>query len=268
MSQQTYIQKLLQRYRLENIHPVSTPAATNVHLRQHTEDTEAALVDKSLYQSMVGSLLYCALGTRPDIQYAVCKVAQFNSQPNQHHLTAVKRIFQYLSGTLDLSLTYQRKGSVSLEGYADADFASDQSDRKSISGYCFFMCGSLVSWYTGKQKAVSVSTSNAEYIALGIAVREALFLQHLLEEIGVKLGPTVVYEDNQSTLAMTWNPVYHGKQKHIAVQHHFLRDEVSKQTVNLVYCPTEQMIADIMTKPLATGRHHKLTESLGLVELP
>jgi hypothetical protein len=265
MSQETYINGLLKKYRLEDVKVVSTPANTSVHLQKHTEDSESKLVDIKSYQSMVGSLLYCALGTRPDIQYAVSTVAQFNSQPDQSHLTAVKRIFAYLKGTSHLKLTYHRLPTPApLIGYCDADFARDPTERKSVSGYTFLMSGGAITWYSGKQKCVSVSTSNAEYIALGVAAREALFLKHLLEEMGEECRSVKIMEDNQPTLAMTQNPVYHGKQKHIGIQHHFIRDEVQQGTIVLEYCPTEMMIADVLTKPLIKGRHQIMTEQLGL----
>ena len=135
---------MLKRYGLENAKTYTTPMETTTLLRRHTEDSEAALVDKKLYQSMVGSLLYCALGTRPDIQFAVSTVAQFSSEPDQHHLTAVKRIFCYLKGTDNLKLNY-RCVNDQLRGYSDADFARDPNERKSVSGYCFFLSGGVTS---------------------------------------------------------------------------------------------------------------------------
>lgn len=129
-------------------------------------------VEKSLYQSMVGSLMYVALATRPDIQFAVSNVAKYSTNPDQSHLTAVKRIFRYLKKTKDYILWYGESNT--LMGFADADFARDLDDRHSTSGYVFTFGNGAISWYSGKQKGISTSTAEAEYIALSNATKEAI----------------------------------------------------------------------------------------------
>ena len=176
-------------------------------------------------------------------------VARYSAEPDQSHLTAVKRIFGYLKGTQHLALTFSRNSNAPLVGYADADFARDIDDRKSTSGYIFMYGNSCISWYSGKQKCVSVSTSNAEYISLGIAIREALFLQQLFKELGCQQSPVMICEDNQATIAMTKNPVFHSKQKHIDVQHHFIREEVIQKRIQLQYCSSSNMLASPIYVP-------------------
>lgn len=171
---------------------------------------------------------------------------------------------KYLKGTMSLGLNYL-PGDKGLIGYSDADYAGDIDDRKSTSGYVFMLSSNTISWYSGKQKAVSVSTSNAEYIALGAAVREALFLKHLFQELGENFeGIVTVYEDNQAALAIARNPVYHSKQKHIDVQHHFIRDELDHGRIHLEYCDSKKNLADIFTKPLPKRRFQSLRARLGL----
>ena len=162
-----------------------------------------------------------------------------------------------------MSLTYQ-PGREPLCGYSDSDFARDRDDRRSTTGYVFTLSSAAISWYSGKQKTVSVSTTNAEYLALGATVREGLFFQQLYEEMGMKFKPIEIFEDNQAAIAIAKNPVHYSKQKHIDIQHHFLREEVNNGRIKVTYCPTDQMVADILTKPLPRSRFQTFRRALGL----
>jgi hypothetical protein len=261
MHQERYVDKMLAKFRMSDASPVTTPADSNVVLQK--DDGTSKSVDPTFYQSIIGSLLFLALTTRPDIQLAVGLCSRYNSCPNQQHLTAAKRILRYLKGTSKLGI-YYRSTSSELSGYVDADFARDLDDRKSTSGYVFLFGGGPISWYSGKQKCTSVATAGAEYIALGAAVREGMYLQQLFSEVGTKFSPITIYEDNQSAIAMAKNPVYHSKQKHIDIQAHFVRDEVEKGTVDLRFCPSADMIADVLTKPLPRPAFEKMIHSMGL----
>lgn len=157
---------------MDSANPVATPADTNVKLRQ--SDDVSQPVNPSMYQSMVGSLLYAAMATRPDIAQAVSVVSRFNANPNTTHLTAVKRILRYLKGTLTLGLKYQRTETGTLVGYSDADWAGDQDDRRSTTGNIFLLAGGAVSWLSKKQATVALSTAEAEYIALSQAAQEGI----------------------------------------------------------------------------------------------
>ena len=179
------------------------------------------------------------------------------------HLTAVKKIFQYLKSTVNLGLLYKSEPS-QLIGYADSDLAGNYDDRKSRSGYVFLNGGAAVSWYSGKQGSVSCSTANAEYLALGTAAREALYLKQLYKEIGVDLKAVRIYEDNQAAIAIAKNPVFHCKQKHIDVQYHFIRDEIEKGRIDVQYCESKKMTADIFTKALPRDQFQVLRQKLGL----
>ena len=263
MSQKQYLLKLLEKYRLAEANTVATPMDLNVKLVK--DDGCSKKVDPIHYQSMVGSLLHAARTTRPDIAHAVGIVSKFNSEPTQAHLTAVKRIFRYLKGTLDLVLQYKATGE-NLFSYSDADWASDIDSRQSTTGNVFVMSGGAISWLSQKQATVALSTAEAEYIAMGSATQEAIWLRQLMFDLEVNVqGPTEILEDNQGSIAMAKNPVGHKRTKHIDIRHHFIREAVQAGTISLTYCPTKEMVADIFTKPLPRAQFEKLRKELGLI---
>ena len=157
-------------------------------------------------------------------------------------------------------------GDSDVLAYSDADWAGDVDDRKSTSGYMFQIAGGPVSWKSRKQDTVALSTAEAEYVALSSAVQECIWLQRLLCELGKPLGgPTAILEDNQSSIAMARNPQFHGRAKHIDIKHHFVRERVSDGSIELKYCPTNEMVADILTKGLAHQQFSFLREIAGVV---
>ena len=196
-------------------------------------------------------------------------VSKFNARPSEAHLTAVKRIFRYLKGTTDLVLKYEKKEGAILTGYSDADWAGDVDDRHSTTGNLFMMSGGPVSWLSKKQPLVSLSTSEAEYVALSMATQEAVWLRRLFADLQASLTePTLVMEDNQGTIAMAKNPVSHVRTKHIDIRYHYVREAVQDCLISLSYCPTAQMIADLLTKPIPRERFETLRRSMGLEPLP
>ena len=263
--QRQYIQTLLERYGLSEMKSSSTPADTSVKLVK--DDGLSKPVNSMKYQSMVGSLLYAAIATRPDIAQAVGVVSKFNSCPNEAHLTAVKRIFRYLKGTMNFGLKYEKSADAELIGFADADWAGDIDDRHSTTGNVFIMAGGAISWLSRKQPVVSLSTTEAEYVSLCTATQEAVWLRKLLSDIKVvPTRPTTIREDNQGAIAVARNPVSHARTKHIDIKYHYVREALNNGFIELVYCPTEQMTADILTKPLPRGRYEVLRSDMGLKE--
>jgi hypothetical protein len=261
MSQKLYISKMLERFGMTNAGQVSTPADPNVCLQKN--DGYSKPVDRTSYQSIIGSLLFLALTTRPDISLAVGVCARFCSDPNQKHLSAAKRILKYLIGTPNLGLRFSSK-STDITGYVDADYARDTDDRKSTTGHLFLFGGCPISWNSFKQKGTSTSTAEAEYIALGSSVREALYLLQLFAEVGTQFAPILINEDNQAAILMARNPVYHTKQKHIDVQHHFVRQELENGVIDIQYCKSAENVADILTKALPRPAFEKLRQLMGL----
>jgi hypothetical protein len=221
-------------------------------------------VDSTTYQSLIGSLLYAAMATRPDIAHAVGVLSRFNSAPNEAHMTAAKRVCRYLKGTNDLKLVYT--GTIGCEtiGYSDADWASNIDDRHSTSGNLFMIAGAAVSWLSKRQATVALSTAEAEYVALTSAVQEAVWMRRLLQSLGEEVKAVTINEDNQGSIKMSHNPVMHSRTKHIDIRYHYVRETVSDGIIALKYCPTKDMIADILTKPLGKGRFEILREKMGL----
>ena len=197
-------------------------------------------------------------------------VARFCSKPEQQHWTVVKRIMRYLNGTINLVLLYTIKSSedsAKCVEYSDADWAGDLSDRKSTSGYVFQMSGAAITWRSKKQSCVAISTAEAEYMALACAAQEAVWLQQLISDLKNKpAGAIMIYEDNQSAIAMSENPQFHGRAKHVDIKFHFIRELLEKERVTLKFCPSENMIADMLTKGLGKGKLQNFRDMIGLEE--
>ena len=263
LHQGQYIEKMLKKFGQTEAKPVSTPADLNVKLQK--EDGVSRPVDTITYQSIVGSLLYAAITTRPDIAQAVGVLSKFCANPTQSHLTAAKRILRYLKGTVYLGLSYKKCADGNLIGYSDADWAGDVDDRHSTSGNVFLLAKGAVSWLSKKQATVALSTAEAEYVALSAATQEAIWLRRLLTDVGESLeDPVVINEDNQGAIAMAKNPVGHARTKHIDIRYHFVREGVQNGAIILKYVATDEMIADILTKPLPKHPFEKLVMELGM----
>ena len=267
IGQPSYIQSVLNKFKMEDCNPVETPADASQKLKKAEEKEE--LADKELYQSAVGSLLYVSTRTRPDISNAIGSCARFSSNPTKCHWTAVKRIMRYLKGTFDFGLLYNTTDAKDLVGYSDADWAGDVNDRKSTSGYVFQICGGAISWRSKKQSCVALSTAEAEYMALASTTQEAVWMKHLMTDLHIEIleKPVCIYEDNQSTICIAKNHQYHGRSKHIDIKFHFTRDQVLSGNIELKYCKSEDMIADIFTKPLSGPQFKRLRELLGLTAI-
>ncbi|XP_073057005.1 secreted RxLR effector protein 161-like [Primulina eburnea] len=223
-------------------------------------------VDQKLFRSMIGSLLY-ATASRPDIMFSVCLCARFQSCPKESHLFALKRIFKYLSNTPNLGLWYSKNSFFDLKAYCDADFGGYKVDRKSTSGTCFFLGNCLVSWFSKKQNCVALSTTEAEYMAAGSCCAQILWMKYQLLDYGVTFSKIPIFCDNTSTICLTKNPVQHSRTKHIDIRHHFIRDHIEQNDVELHYVDTKNQIADIFTKPLDESTFTRLRGELGMIEL-
>lgn len=173
---------------------------------------------------------------------------------------------RYLRGTTSSHITYKR-GEQPIRGYSDADWANDVGDRRSIGGFIYTMASGPICWAAKKQAVVSRSSTEAKYIALGSASKEALWLISLAKEAGVESVtplPMVIYEDNQSSIKLARKPVNHNRTKHIDVTHHAIREAIENGTLELEYIPTKDMLADCMTKPLNGIQIRYLSDLMGL----
>ena len=212
LHQKHYITLMLRKFGLAYANTVSTPANCNVKLVK--DDHVGKSTDQVEYQSMVGSLLYIAMGTRPDITQAVGVVSKFCSNPTEAHKTAVKRIFRYLKKTINLVLKYC-KDEKTVTGFSDADWGDDLDDRHLTTGNVFLLAGGAVSWLSKKQAVVALSTSEAEYVTLSLAAQEATWLQKLLADLQIPTKLIVTQEDNQGAIALARNPIARSRTKHI-----------------------------------------------------
>jgi hypothetical protein len=206
-------------------------------------------------------------GTRPDISFAVTKMAQFMAKPYKTHFIGVMRILRYLKGTSELKLKVKGIDSENegIIAYADADYANDKSDRKSISGYVIKFNDNVIAWKTKKQNVISLSTTEAELYALSTTVQETYWIKHFLESLGIELSKITAYEDNQGTIALVKNGRKDGRTKHIEVKHWFLTDAYKDKKIDIKYLSTEMQLADMMTKPLGRVKFEKFRRELGLL---
>ena len=175
-------------------------------------------------------------------------------------------MLRYLKGTIDYNLCLgDNSDSLILNGYVDSDWAGDQTDRKSTSGYLFMIDKSTISWNSRKQQTVALSTTEAEYIAASAATQEAIWLRHLLSGLGIfQNDPSVIFEDNQSCIQVAKHPKSHSRTKHIDIRHHFLRDKIEQKEIKLEYVSTTENLADILTKPLSSPKFSELTNQIGV----
>ncbi|GKE99056.1 hypothetical protein Tco_0022407, partial [Tanacetum coccineum] len=209
-----------------------------------TKDEEAADVDVHLYRSMIGSLMYLT-ASRPDIMFAVCACSGFQVTPKTSHLSVVKRIFRHLKGKPKLGLWYPRVSSFNLEAYSDSDYVRANLDRKSTTG-------------------------EAEYVAAANCCRQVLWIQNQMLDYGFNFMNTKIYIDNESTICIVKNPVYHSKTKHIAIRHHFIRDAYENKLIQVLKIHTNDNVADLLTKAFDVSREslRRVVDSTEALLLP
>ena len=263
LSQTAHIEQMLAKFGLTDCKGCLTPAVAS-QSREDNKHTATPLEPRSqksarlqndppdipLYQSMVGSLMWVAECTRPDIKFAVGRCARKMTNPTTEDVVAAKRIMRYLSKTKHLVLKYS-KTQPTLIGYADADWGGHRETRRSTTGYVFYLAGAAISAHSSLQKPVALSSCEAEYYALSASCQEAVFLRALLDEGGLpQRDPTIIREDNQGCIAMTNHKSVTNKSKHIAIKFRFASQCVQNGAVKLSYVKTNDQLADILTKPL------------------
>ena len=257
-----------------------TPMAVNYKYDETLERLDKK--KNSQYRSVIMKLSYLAQQTRADIMFAVNVLAQYQEKPTANEWKAMVHILRYLKGTWDFGLFYRKSNNVNNtiitnenvfnsssdpECFADASFANEEK-RKSRSGYLFFISGAIVTWCSKKQPVISVSSTEAELYSLSEAIREGVWIRNLFKELHQNLNePTIVNQDNKSTIAIAKNPIHHQRTKHIDVKMNQLRQYLDKKDLSLKWCPTEDMIADILTKALPAAQHKRFTKLMGYVSV-
>ena len=249
--QKAYITGALERFGFSNAHPVNSPMILGQDLEPGPDDQP--LPNRAIYPEMCGTLMYAASGTRVDISYALNRLCRYMANPTVRHLSCLKRVFRYLKGTADRGLIYS-KGQPELVGYADADFANDKVDSRSISGTATFLFDNLIDWSSRKQTSVALSTCEAETLSIRNESCTVLYMRGLLEEIGLKsvvAEPTVIFNDNLSaSMTLKDGGAFH-RNNHYRIRVNFLRDLQRKRLVKVIHVPGTQMVADLLTKALA-----------------
>lgn len=214
------------------------------------------------YQSLIGSLNYLAVISRPNIPHVVSKLSQFNS--HAEHMQAAKYLLRYLVKHPDVYISYSKKHP-SISCFTDADWACDSCDRKSYSGFVMFISDGAVAWESKKQTVVALSSMEAEYVALCQGSKEVVFIRSLLDEIGFEeftKQPTPIYCDNQGANFMVKNPAVHKRSKHIDIKFHYIRDRYNDGSIDVHYVSSEQNAADIFTKALSKQKNAQACELL------
>lgn len=265
--QSGFIQDVLARFEMSDCKPISTPMDANAKLsRNSTSENESC--SKMPYRELVGSLMYIAMGTRPDIAHVVSCLSCFNDCYQQAHWVAAKRVLRYLKGTLNYGILYNSSRDKPLVGYVDADWGNCPDDRRSYTGYAFMLASGVISWESRKQRTVALSSTEAEYMGITDAVKEAVYLRRFLKELGFdSLTNVTILCDNIGAQKLASNPVFHSRTKHIDIRHHYVREVLSAGLVNLEYTPTEDMAADVLTKGLPRVKHLRCSQTLGIKHL-
>ena len=264
LDQNHYVRNLLEDYDHHDCKAVSTPADGYDGFGPCGPND--ARINTREYQAIIGRLNWLVRGTRPDLAFVVHRLSQHCQDPGAKHWSAVKRVLRYLQHSQSLAIVYS---TGNLIGYSDADYAADSQDRRSTMGYVFMLSNGAITWASRKQRSVSTSTTEAEYVGLCAAAKEAIWLRSLLSSLRRTHysgeGATTIKGDNQSSLALIRNPEYHARSKHIDVQYHYIRELVEDQLVRVEYVATAKMIADCLTKPLKQLAFEANLKGLGLI---
>lgn len=270
LDQEQYLDKALNQFGITKgkATPSAVPVSNYDDLRAATLEDER--VDATEYAKRIGTFMFAMVYTRPDIAFAIGRLSQFMKDPAVHHWRALKTLMRYLRSTYSLRLRFGPGGNSTLVVYSDADYAMDKTDRKSISGALGMLWGAAIFWFSRKQRSVSTSTTEAEYIALSLTAKQGQWVAQVLRDMGypqyvAENGMTVETRgDNQGSLALIKNPILHEHSKHIDVARHHVRDLYENKKIAPSYVNTKSMLADGMTKPLPKFSFETYRHAVGL----
>nr|GEW45790.1 copia protein [Tanacetum cinerariifolium] len=234
--------------------------------RRLVEDLRLITTKMKRRRQRTKNVLWLMLQIRSDIMFSVCLCERFQENTKTSHLEAIKRIFRYVKGTMHLGLWYPKGSGIETIVYADSDHAGDYVDQKSTSGICKFMGCCLTSWFLKKQTALTISTTEAEYVSARKACQQALWMKKARIDYGIRLDDIPIMCDDKGAIDLNKNPVQHSRTKHVEIRHHFLRDNVQKGNISIEKVSSEDNIADILTKPLKCEPINYLRLGLGMME--
>lgn len=272
LSQGSYLEKVLARFNMHKSKSVSTPLAQHLKLsvdQSPKNEIERKEMECIPYASGVGSIMYGMVCSRPDLAYAISVVSRFMANPGTCHWEALKWTMRYLKGSTGLGLLFRKQEELvcQITGYVDSDYAGNLDTRKSLTGYIFTAYGTAISWKSVLQSVVALSTTEAEFIAVTEAMKEAIWLKGFTSELGLKQDQIVVHCDSQSAIHLSKHQVYHERSKHIDVKLHFVRDIISKGEIKLEKISTEQNPADALTKALSCTKFKYCLNLVNAVEI-
>ena len=265
LNQRAHIDQLLLRFNMTECIPIATPTDPSIKLIPATEEELLTTTDKTIYQSIVGGLMYIACTVNPAIQFAVNQCASYMASPGTSHLIAAKRILRYLKGNSNIVLCYSPSNTHNqiLIPYSDASWGGEIHDARSITGTCILLNGAAVSWQSKRQQTTALSSTEAEYMAITETAKTLSFLTILCKDIGIiQPRPLPIYSDNQSAIQITGNPVSSLRTRHINIRHHFIKEKVIEGDIIVLFVPTASMLADILTKSLTKGPFIQIRDAI------
>lgn len=268
LHQKGYILKMLEMYKMNDCKPVKTPLETGHDLNQPLV-LDGPIINDVPYAAAIGSLLYCAVATRPDLAYALSVLSKFTDSPRKEHWKAVKRVFRYLKGTSGVGLIYKAVKEPRLICYSDADWAGDHETRRSTTGLITSLATGPITFKSQKQKAVAISTTEAELMASTPAVVDMIWIDRFLKELGRDTGlkPKLLI-DNQSAIKLIKNPEFHPRTKHIDIRYYFAREKYEEKLFDIEFVRSEDQRADVFTKPLTVAKFKEMCDSIFCFEPP
>lgn len=270
LSQTALIDRIVSTFGQSDAHPADTPMVAGSKLVRPDKSIplspdDADWVARTPFRSLIGHLMYVAIATRPDISFAVSRLASFLDCYRLEHWNAAVRVVRYLKGTRDMQLVLGGSNSLRLLGFSDSDYANDPQNSLSVMGYCFSLGSGVVSWCSRKQRNVGTSSCHSEYMALSDASREGIFLRQVLDGLRCSAsGPTPLLCDNDAANKLSEDCVFHPRVKHIRVQYHYVRECVELGDLEVKRVCSADNTADIFTKPLPASTFTRLRGYLGL----
>jgi transposase InsO family protein len=264
LGQERLIEELLERFEMAKAHGRALPLDAGANL---VPATDKELIDtcEKHYSALVGSLLYLSVCTRPDISQAVGVLSRYMARPGVSHWGAARGVLRYLRGTSSLGLKWHPcTGGDRVLGYTDSNYAGDMHTRRSTTGYVFVLHGAALCWSSRLQPTVALSTAEAEYMAACNAAKEGIWLTLLLKDLGISKAPMRLLIDNTAALAIAKNPIASNRSKHIDVQYHFVRERVESGEILVAHVPSEDNVADLLTKVLSAPLFKKGREAMGM----
>jgi hypothetical protein len=270
LSQKAYIEKILNRFNMQNCVGTDVPISKGDKFSRDqapkTDQEKLEMVDKP-YASLVGSLMYAQVCTRPDIAFSVSVLGRFQSNPGQPHWVAGKRVLRYLQRTKNYKLVFRRSDKLELEGFADADFAGCKDDLKSTSGYVFRFAGAAISWRSIKQPVTVASTMLAEFLACYEATSQAMWLKNFITSLNVVESihkPVQIWNDNSATVIFAKGNKRTKASRILEVKFLSVKEKIRDGSMALEHISTNDMIADPLTKGVPNHTFHKHATSMGL----